>query len=93
MKIKWIMSISILVALLLLANRALAMSSPNYKMEWFVPVTGSGGSPLSSANYKAYVTIGQTAVGSSSSANYRAGLGYWYGLPDRGPLLLPLILR
>jgi hypothetical protein len=93
MKIKTVASIIMLALLLLLAGSALAMSSASYKLDWFVPLTGSGGSEMSSANYKGYVTIGQTAIGASTSTNYRVGLGYWYGLLSGGRLHLPLILR
>jgi hypothetical protein len=93
MKTKLKIAVGVLCALLLLANSALAMSSTNYKLDWFVPLTGSGGSEMGSANYKAYVTIGQTAIGASTSTNYRVGLGYWYGLLSGHRLHLPLILR
>jgi hypothetical protein len=93
MKTKLMITVGVLCALLLLANSALAMSSTNYKLDWFVPLTGSGGNEMSSTNYKAYVTIGQTAIGTSTSTNYRVGLGYWYGLLSGRRLHLPLILR
>ena len=85
--------LALLIIFLLLTSSALAMSSANYKLDWFVPLTGSGGSEMSSDNYKAYVTIGQTAIGASASANYGACLGYWCGQLPGGRLHLPLILR
>jgi len=85
--------LALLIIFLLLTGSALAMSSASYKLDWFVPLTGSGGSEMSSANYKAYVTIGQTAIGASASANYGACLGYWCGQLPGGRLRLPLIMR
>ena len=85
--------LALLIIFLLLTSSALAMSSTNYKLDWFVPLTGSGGSEMSSTNYKAYVTIGQTAIGASASTNYGACLGYWCGQLSGGRLHLPLIMR
>ena len=85
--------LALLIVFLLLTSSALAMSSANYKLDWFVPLTGSGGSEMSSTNYKAYVTVGQTAIGASASANYGACLGYWCGQLPGGRLHLPLIMR
>lgn len=80
------------LVLLLLTGSALAMSSANYKLDWFVPLTGGGGGPAKSANYAINFTVGQSAIGLSSSANYRAGLGYWYGIVQYR-IYLPLTLR
>jgi len=85
----------IVVALLLLAGGALAMESENYRLDWFTPLTGGGGGPASSAHYAVNFTVGQTAIGSSDSTHYWAGLGYWYGVDvDAGHrIYLPLVLR
>jgi hypothetical protein len=83
----------IVIALLLLGGSALAMSSTNYALDWFVPLTGSGGGPVSSAHYAADFTVGQVVIGAASSANYTAGLGYWYGIGSRYQIFLPIILR
>ncbi len=81
---------------LVLAGSTLAMSSTNYRLDWFVPMTGSGG-PASSAHYAANLTVGQTVSGGSSSAHYGMGLGYWYGLdqatPETPHLYLPIVVR
>lgn len=66
-----------LAALLLLTGSALAMSSTNYRLDWFTPLTSGGGGRASSANYGVNLTIGQTAVGVCSSDSYQACLGYW----------------
>ena len=71
-----------LLSALLLISSVEAMSSANYQLDWFTPMTGSGG-PTISTNYAANFTVGQTAIGASSSANYQAGLGYWYGMAIR----------
>jgi hypothetical protein len=83
----------VLVALLLLTGGVLAMSSANYRLDWFTPLTGGGGGPASSTNYAANFTLGQTTIGSSASANYTARLGYWYGAVVPFRLYLPLVLR
>ena len=69
----------ILIALLLLASSARAMSSPNFRLDWFTPMTGGGGGPTSSVNYAANFTVGQTVIGASASEHFGSGLGYWYG--------------
>ena len=82
-----------LTAILLLAGNALAISSTNYRLDWFTPMTGGGGAPASSASYAVNFTIGQTAIGASSSANYGAGLGYWYGAAAQFRIFLPVVLK
>jgi hypothetical protein len=82
----------VLLALLLLVGVASAMSSVNYRLDWFVPLTGSGGA-ASSANYAVNFTVGQTAIGASTSANYGGCLGYWCGVVAQRRVYLPLVLR
>lgn len=81
-----------LAVLLLLAGRALAMSSANYRLDWFTPLTGSGG-PASSAHYAINFTVGQTVIGSGSSTSYEGCLGYWCGATGQYRIYLPLVLR
>ncbi len=80
-----------LIALLFLTASAQAMSSTNYRLDWLVPLTGTGGKSAS-ANYAVSFTVGQTVIGSSASDNFRLELGYWAGI---GPsfVYLPLILK
>ncbi len=83
---------------LLVAGAALAMSSANYRLDWFVPLSGGGGGPANSAGYQANLTVGQTVIGVSSSASYRAGLGYWYGFGIVAPpagydIYLPVVMK
>jgi hypothetical protein len=83
--------LALLCAFLIIQNAA-AMSSTNYRLDWFTPATSGGGGAMSSTNYAVNLTIGQTAIGSHSSTNFIAGLGYWYGVLQ-SRLYLPLILR
>jgi len=79
---------------LLLAGRALAMSSTNYRLDWFTPLTGGGGGPAGSTNYAVNFTVGQSAIGASTSTNYRGCLGYWCGaVAAQYRVYLPLVLR
>jgi hypothetical protein len=85
---------AVLLIGLLLASNALAMSSTNYRLDWFTPLTGGGGGPAESANYAINLTVGQTAIDAPSSANYGVGLGFWHGAVEAGyRLYLPLIVR
>jgi hypothetical protein len=81
-----------LVILLLLASSVLAMSSDNYRLDWFTLMTGSGGK-TSSTNYAVNFTVGQTVIGATSGASYEACLGYWCGTGTEHKIYLPLILR
>jgi len=69
---------------LLLGSMALAISSDNYRIDW--DVIAGGGGRASSASHTMRSTIGQAAIGSSSSANFQLGAGYWYRLVRRGAL-------
>ena len=93
MKIKRLAIMLVVLVLLLLAGGALAMSSPNYSIEWMVPLTGGGGGEASSANYKVNLTIGQSTIGEASSANYGACIGYWCGVESTYQIFLPLTLK
>ncbi len=84
--------IAVLVVLLL-ARQAAAMSSPNYQLDWYTPLTSGGGGPSSSTNYQVNLTVGQSGVGTASSANYGTTSGYWsFSLPGY-QVDLPIILR
>jgi hypothetical protein len=82
-----------LVALLLLTGSVLAMRSANYWLDWFTPLTGGGGGPAGSTHYAVNFTVGQTAIGVTSSSSYRACLGYWCGAMGQWRVYLPLVLR
>ena len=68
------------MASLLLVTTALAMSSANFNLDWFVPLNGGGRFELASTNYAGDLTYGQTAIRAGESNNYRAGLGFWHGI-------------
>jgi hypothetical protein len=78
-----------IVLLLLLVHGADGMSSANYRLDWFTPLTGSGG-PASSAAYSINFTVGQTASHTSSSPLYRIQTGYWAGVIPDEPTPPPL---
>jgi hypothetical protein len=82
-----------MVVMLWLAAGASAMDSTNYVLGWFTPLTTGGGGPASSANYAVNLSVGQTAVGASASANYGAALGYWPGLTAKYQAYLPLVSK
>jgi hypothetical protein len=91
MKIK--LALGLLAVLLLMTGNALAMSSTNYRLDWYTPLTSGGGGGGASSNYSANFTIGQSAIGQGASTNYSAGLGFWYGLLEWYWVRLPLVLR
>ena len=82
-----------LLLLLLFVHGVQAMSSANFALDWFTPLTSGGGGPSTSANYAANVTVGQTVIGASSSPNFGIGMGYWYGLFQQFRVRLPLVQR
>jgi len=82
-----------LLCTFLLAGSVLAMSSDNYQMNWYVPLTGGGGAAASSTNYAIDYTVGQAVIGASSSTGYGVRLGYWYSAAADLYLYLPIILR
>jgi hypothetical protein len=93
------MSAGLLLCMFLLTSGVLAMDSDNYQLDWFTPLTGGGGA-ASSTSYAVAFTVGQTASGASSSANYGGCLGFWCkeGLtvapaPENYDVYLPLVLR
>jgi len=85
--------IAVLLCVLVLGLTVLAMTSTNYRLDWFVPLSGVGGARVTSASYAANLTIGQTVIGGESSANYKAQFGYWSGLPGEYYIYLPFVLR
>ncbi len=93
MKTQLVATVSVLFVLCLLAGSALAMSSTNYRLDWFTPLTSGGGGAASSTNYAVNLTIGQAAIGGSSSANHAAGLGYWYGVEQQFRVYLPIVIK
>jgi hypothetical protein len=94
MKSKHFVAISAaLVLVLLISAGALAMSSPNYRLDWFVRLSGGGGGRSSSTSYVADFTVGQAAAGPSSSTGYQAGMGYWYGTGSQYAIFMPVVSK
>ena len=83
----------VLLCTLLVSGVALSMSSTNYRLDWFTPLTGGGGGPANSAQYAADVTVGQPAIGVGASASHGACLGYWCGGEVEVRVYLPALLR
>jgi len=82
-----------LAALILLAGGVLAMSSANYALDWYTPLTGGGGGPAGSASYAVNFTIGQSATSNmSASTNYGICLGYWCGATENR-IYLPVVMK
>lgn len=80
-----------LLLLLLLPSSGKAMNSANYRLDWFAPMTGTGGASIS-LNYSMDLTVGQTVTGSEASPGYAMNLGYWQDW-DALPLFLPFVRR
>jgi hypothetical protein len=78
---------------LLMAGVVLAMSSANYRLDWFTPLTGGGGGEASSANYAANLTIGQAVNGVAASPSNQVCLGYWCGSEVEYSICLPIVMR
>lgn len=47
-----------------------------YRVDWYT--TNNGGASLSSTNYSATTSVNQTAIGSLTSSNLLAYIGFWY---------------
>lgn len=84
--------------ILLLSGVAWASSSANYAINW--RVLSGGGAPVSGGNVSLNATLGQTAIGPSSSTSHSLGAGYWYGSgavleapPSEQNVYLPIILH
>jgi hypothetical protein len=92
MKRKWLIAIAALAAVLVVAQVAQAMASPNYRLDWFAPLTASGGASASTS-YKMDISIGQTVSQNSAGSGYKAQMGYWAGVIDAYAIHLPLIWK
>ena len=83
----------VIILCLLAAGTALAASSDNYRVDWFTPLTSNGGGTASSANYTVSFTVGQSAIGSSSSGDHEVCTGFWCEVASALKIYLPLILK
>ncbi len=81
----------LILATLVLVGNVWAMSSANYRLDWFVPLTGTGGAAIST-HYAIGYTVGQSVGGRFIGAEESACLGFWCaGTTHR--LFLPLVVR
>ncbi len=60
------------------ANPSATGAAPLYKIDWY-SINGGGTISASSPSYKLGASAGQSVAGEASSANYNAGIGFWYG--------------
>jgi hypothetical protein len=91
-----VLAVTLLCGLLIVGAGVWVLSSANYGINW--DVIGGGGEPISAASYTVNSTVGQATIGSSSSASYCLGAGYWYVLaapvpPSVYTIYLPIILK
>jgi len=82
----------VVIVLLLIAGPAAAMISTQYRLDWFTPLTGSGGS-ASSTHYAIYYTAGQAAGGVQASINYKTCLGFWCGRVIESHVMVPVVRK
>ncbi len=92
MKRRFAVFVFLLLCILLLAAPVLAMKSTNYALDWNTGLAGTGGSSQSQ-HYAIHLTVGQTAIGAQASANYAAGLGFWYGRLIDNIFFVPVIRK
>ncbi len=83
----------VLLICLLVVGSALAGSSENYRIDWFTPMTSSGGGMASSDNYTVSFTVGQSVIGTSSSSDHEVCTGFWCEVASALKIFLPLILK
>jgi hypothetical protein len=62
--------------------QATPAGAATYEIPW--QSVNGGGAPSSSTNYSVNASVGQSAIGYSTSTNYEAGIGYWYGAEAAG---------
>jgi hypothetical protein len=84
----------LLLAILVVASIASAGDSASYSLNW--QVLSGGGAPAESSSGQVSLngTLGQTAIGPSSTGEVTLGAGFWYGLGIRIlKVFLPIILH
>jgi hypothetical protein len=83
-----------LVACLALAAVSLASGAVANAIDWHV--FSGGGASASAGDVSLTTTLGQTAIGSSTSGNVNLVAGFWHGVvvPEVGnDIYLPLVLK
>lgn len=79
------------LATFVLVGSVWAMSSTHYRLEWFVPLTGTGGA-ATSTHYAIGYTVGQSVGGRFVGAETSACLGFWCAEMTHR-LFLPLVVK
>lgn len=74
----------------LMGGEVFAQTGDGFDLSWHVIGGGGAGGPLTGSGYSIRSTLGQTAIGASSSGPYEARHGYWPGGINTAPLLLAL---
>jgi hypothetical protein len=92
MKTRWIVLVLLLLLIGPLAAPARAMQSADCKLEWFTPLTGSGGF-MTSPSARLHLTVGQAVIGAQSGAAASECLGFWCSAGGEYLIMLPLITR
>ena len=82
----------IVLVILSVAGIAWAQTSPGYDNRWHV-LGAAGSEGMSSEYHTVHSTLGQFAIGPSTSGLTSTGSGYWYGIGPRATyrIYLPII--
>ncbi len=80
----------LVLLLLLLTSSGRAMNSSQYRLDWFAPMTGTGGAS-SSPNFSLSLTVGQTVTGAQGSPGYAMNLGFWQNWSSS--VFLPIVVK
>lgn len=89
---KPVLLLLLVLALLLVAAAAYAMSSTNFRLNWYEFQAGSGEPRMTSVNFAIDVSASELAAVTSSSTNYAVRMGYWSAFPG-SRVFLPMTLR
>ena len=92
MKRFWFLLFITACLLVVVSSAAWAMSSAHYRLDWFVPLTGTG-VHATSMHYGLQMTVGQPVGGLTGTVNNGLGLGFWHGLGSGYQLFAPLLRR
>lgn len=84
-----LMAICLVVLSLVMVQVAAAQGDAT--IPWWV--FSAGGGPVAGGSISMNGSLGQTAIGPVSSANYEAGDGYWYVGSSGIVVYLPLIMK
>ena len=77
--------------IILVVGVAVAARSASFTINWQV-LSGGGAPAASTGNVSLNGSLGQTAIGSSSSASYSLNAGYWLKAPGY-KILLPVVMK